>query len=297
MSEGPFDRPVTFAQVAARIEATTLGETAAAMRANFARLLLGEGGAGPPSDTAEALTIRPRGHEAAADDGPCLVWFHGGGYVFGAPETHRRAALALAAESGWPVVLPRYRLAPDHGWPSQLADALKAIGAIQRQGRPVVLVGDSAGGHLALTAALALARDRRPAAGLVLFSPNTDRTGLSRTRVANTPRDPMNADEDDTALARLAFGGRPPDDPQVSPLLDDLALLPPTLIEVGGREVLFDDARLLAERGRLAGAAITLHVEPHAFHLWQLWTPWLPEATASLARAAAHVRALLDPPS
>ena len=173
------------------------------------------------------------------------------------------------------VILPRYRLAPEHPWPAQLADGLDVLRAAQDAGQRVAVAGDSAGGHLALTVALALGRDGRPPAALALFSPNTDRTGLSDTRKANTPRDPMNADEDDRSLAQMVFG--------------DLSLLPPTHVEIGDREVLLGDSQVLAQRANEAGATISLHVEPGAFHMWQLWTPWLPAADVSLRRAAAFL--------
>ena len=287
----PFDGPVTFSDVAERVEAHDLGKTPAEMRAGFERLVRG-GEAGQPLAAGvgetwggvECVRVGPE------PGGAVVVWFHGGGYVFGSPETHARPASALAEALGVPVVLPRYRLAPEHPWPAQRDDALAVVRALQDDGRRAALAGDSAGGHLALVAALALADEGRPPLALALFSPNTDRTGRSDTRAANTPRDPMNSDDDDRHLADLTFQHRPDDDPEVSPLLADLSRLPPTHVEVGGREVLLDDARLLAEHARAAGADVSLHLDPEAFHMWQLWTPWLPAADASLGRAADALR-------
>ena len=286
-STGLFDGPVTFDDVEARIEAVDLGDTPEAMRAGFARLVRGDA-AGEPVPQAipetwggiDTLRLGPADVDAVA------VWFHGGGYVFGAPETHARTAAAFAEALGVPVVLPRYRLAPEHAWPAQRDDALAAVRALQDAGRRVALAGDSAGGHLALVTALALAGEGRPARALALFSPNTDRMGLSSTRQANTPRDPMNADDDDRQLAEWTFQGLPDDDPEVSPLLADLGRLPRTHVEVGGREVLLGDALLLAERACASGADLSLHITADAFHMWQLWTPWLPAADASIRRAA-----------
>lgn len=171
---------------------------------------------------------------------------------------------------------------------------MDVVRALQGSGQRVALAGDSAGGHLALTTALALAREGHPVAALLLCSPNTDRSGLNTTRRANSPRDPMNDDDQDTALARLAFGNMPEAHPQVSPLLDDLSLLPPTHIEVGENEVLQDDALLLASRGRSAGAPVECHVERGVLHMWQLWTPWLAPANTSIARLAAFLRKQLN---
>jgi acetyl esterase/lipase len=293
--DAPFSGRVSFEDVAERIRAHDLGDTPEAMRAAFARLVRGAAAGTPPPFATPAtwggvdgLTVAPP--DVDADTPARVVWFHGGGYVFGSPETHARAAAALATRLDEPVFLPRYRLAPEHVWPAQRDDALAVVRALQGSGRVVALVGDSAGGHLALVAALALARSGAPPVALTLLSPNTDRTGLSDTREANTPHDPMNADDDDRELAERTFGDRPDGDLDVSPVLGDLSPLPPTHVEVGDREVLLGDARILARRGRAAGAEVTLHVEAGAFHMWQLWTPWLPEADASLDRVAAFLR-------
>ncbi len=141
--------------------------------------------------------------------------------------------------------------------------------------------------HLALVTALEASRLGLDVVGLVLFSPNTDRTGLSTTRKANEPSDPMVDDEGDRELARLCFGTRPDDDPQVSPLLGELRLLPPLHIEVGDGEVLLDDSVLLADAARAAGVPTTLHVEADGLHMMQLWVPWWKAAGSSLERAAA----------
>lgn len=207
----------------------------------------------------------------------------------------KRTGASTPPSQSWrrAVFLPRYRLAPESPWPAQLDDALAVVRALQRDGKRVALAGDSAGGRLALTTALALAREGRPVATLPLCSPNTDRSALNTTRGADHPRDPMNDDDQDAALARLAFDGMPAAHPQVSPLLDDLSLLPPTHIEVGGNEVLPDDALLLAPRGQSAGASIGCLVEPGVFHMRQLWTPWLEPPDTSSARLAAFVRSQL----
>ena len=131
-----------------------------------------------------------------------------------------------------------------------------------------------------------MAKAGTPVAGLLLCAPNTDRTGLSDTRVRMTRRDPMNADGDDQALAARMFGDMPNAHPHVSPVTDDLSLLPPTHIEVGDPEVLLGDSVVLHERARRAGMNVTLHIEPDFLHMGQLWTPWWSPADASLDRCA-----------
>jgi acetyl esterase/lipase len=279
----PFDGPVDRAAIVARIEAHPLGETPGEMRERFARLVLGEDDA-PPSPPeglrltrgAQGLVVAP----AASENGPPLIWLHGGGYVFGSPETHLRIAYHLAARHGLTVHLPRYGLAPEAPWPAQLHGMLEML----PEG-PFALAGDSAGGHLALNLAL-----RREAVALVLCSPNTDRSGRSGTRNAMEGGDPMVDDAGDRRLAALTFGDRAAKDPEVSPLLGDLSRLPPLWIEAGRPETLLDDARMLHRAARASGVETSLHVTDGFLHMGQLWAPWWPPACASLDRIGAFVR-------
>lgn len=281
---GPFSGPVSRDRIVSRIREHPLGDQPAAQRTNFARLVLDES-----ADTeAEAATeVKFEGV------GGTIVYFHGGGYAFGSPLTHVRIGKRLAELTGFRVILPVYPLAPEHRWPAQLDAALAAVLKVSRDmSEPIVLAGDSAGGHLALVTALELARQGRRVAGLVLFSPNTDRSGLSTTRARNNPLDPMVDDAGDQELARQCFGDMAVDNPQFSPVLDDLTLLPPIYVEAGTEEVLLGDSLVLAQRAREAGGAVTLHVQPGGLHMGQLWTPWWAVAAASLERAATFTCAV-----
>ncbi|MBE3638828.1 alpha/beta hydrolase [Mangrovicoccus algicola] len=270
MTQDRTDRPGTEAALRARIARIPVEGSPAQMRRGFARLA----GAQPQ------LVETERGGVPclAAGAGPELVWFHGGGYVFGAPETHGLLARYLAAQ-GLRVLLPRYRLAPEHPWPAMLEDAMAVARA---SGPAAVLGGDSAGGHLALSAAL-----RCDVAGLALVSPNTDRSGRSRTR--DRDGDAMNDDATDARLFRMAMPGADPGAGEASPVLADLSRLPPLHLEAAGAEMLLDDTLILAREAALAGADLRLRVVPGLFHLFPLWPDALPEGAAVLARIAAFV--------
>jgi len=216
-------------------------------------------------------------------DGPPLLWVHGGGLVFGSPASHAAMADTLASLCQRPVILPAYRLAPEHPWPAPLDDLLAVLDALG----PVDLGGDSAGGQLALLAAL-----RRPGKvrRLFLISPNTDRTGASTTRAANSARDAMNDDAQDLALARLSFGAAPAAHPDASPLLADLTTLPPVWITAATNEVLLDDTLLLIAALGRAGVAVQGDIRKGLCHLWMLWPDAHPEARRTLNILAAAVR-------
>ena len=291
----PFSSPVDYDAVTARAATIDLGDDPAAMRAGFARLLLGDDPAPDDRPRVELGGVEGRLSGAHALDGApgaVCVWFHGGGYVFGSPETHRRVADRFAQALECPVVTPRYRLAPEHRWPAQLDDARAVVAALHERGHDVYLAGDSAGGHLAINTALAFAKTDTPVAGVALFSPNTDRSGLNATRAVNSPLDPIVDDAFDAHLAAMCFPPEHwmPEHPEVSPARADLSRLPRTHIEVGGRELLRDDSVVFYASAKTAGAPITLHETPAAFHMWQVWVPWLAEGAESLERAAAALQ-------
>ena len=292
-----FPGPVDYDAVTARAHTIDLGDTPTSMREGFAELLLGQS---PEADDRPTLRLGQREARLSGAQtldgytGTVVVWLHGGGYVFGSPETHRRVADRFAEACGLPVAALRYRLAPEHPWPAQLDDAVAAVRDLHARGCQVILAGDSAGGHLCVNTALACAKTEHPVKALALFSPNTDRSGLNTTRAANTERDPIVDDAFDTMLARMCFPPAewPTDHPQNSPVRADLSLLPPTHIEVGGRELLRDDSTVFFAFAKTAGADISLHETPEAFHMWQVWTPWLVEADESLGRVGDWVRGL-----
>ncbi|MGR3269674.1 hypothetical protein DU478_18870 [Thalassococcus profundi] len=268
------------ADIAARVEAHPVKGTPDEMRAAF-RALAPDGPWGR-RDCIGGVPVVIHGTESGNDG--TILFLHGGGYVFGDATTHAAAAACLAELTGDCVILPEYRLAPEHPWPAPLNDACAVLNA--RDG-PISVVGDSAGGHLALS--LTLARPGRVDA-LALISPNTDRTGLSRTRDSNSAHDLMNSDADDAALGALAFGDRHADDPAVSPLLSDLSGLPPLYLTATTTEVLLDDTLLFARAAARAGVRVTLKVEPDLFHMWTLWPAWPParRSWAGVAQALSR---------
>ena len=282
-----------------RIERFPVEGTIEEKRAAFAALAdLPPGERGPPPRRErlhglDTLSFAgAEGDDAAGATGRVpLVHLHGGGYVFGSPDTHRRLARVLAASSGTTVHLPAYPLAPEHPWPAQ-REAM--IDWLERLDAPdgLLLSGDSAGGHLALSLALDAPQAlRERLRGLVLFSPNTLRDHeRSATRHAHADTDAMNDPDGDADLARIAFGKLRADDPEQNPAARDLGSLPPLHVDVGGAEVLLDDSLQLARRAALDGVAVDLHVEPGAFHLRQLFAGHWPEADASLERAGRWVR-------
>lgn len=270
-------RQTTRTDLERHIRDTPVTGTPQQMRAAFARL----------AGLQPALPIHDIGGVpcAMAGDGqPGAIWLHGGGYVFGGVESHGHAITRLAARLGQAVVMPLYRLAPEATWPDQRHDALAVLNALPR---PLPLIGDSAGGHLALHMAFAKPDS---VTALALIGANTDRTEQSRTRSDTSDHDLMNDSAQDAALARMALPHAPLGSIHASPLMGPLDWLPRTYITCSCNEVLADDSLLLARAAGLAGVEVTLKVERDLFHMWTLWPHVLPEAAQTLDQIANWLR-------
>lgn len=197
----------------------------------------------------EVLRVSPSGVPRGR-----VLHFHGGGYRLGMPEMDGPFAEALADACGVEVLLPRYRLAPEHPFPAGLNDGLAAFDALPDD-VPCLISGASAGGGLA--AAIASLRGGK-AVGLMLHSAWLDLSVTAPSYDSNAECDPLFSRASAETAAALYLQGADPAHPQASPLLVDPAAFPPTLITVGSGEVLLDDARAMA--ARLGGKARLLEV-------------------------------------
>lgn len=213
-----------------------------------------------------------------------MLYFHGGGYVFGSAKMYRGLAGRIAKAAAATVDVPDYRLAPEHPHPAAVEDGLAAYRATVERVPPehVVVGGDSAGGGLTLAVLQAARDDGLPMpAGMVLLSPWLDLRG--------DPRDKPNAGTELLILppiveraTRWYVGDRTPDEPAISPILGSLEGLPPALVQVSASELLHDDSRVFVDAARAAGVEVTLEVVDDLWHVWQLMAPAVPEARASI---------------
>jgi epsilon-lactone hydrolase len=192
------------------------------------------------------------------DSGGGLLYLHGGGFTIGSATTHRALATRLASATGTTVHLLDYRLAPEHPFPAALDDVVAAWGELAEGTDPrrIALAGDSAGGWLALMAALRLRDAGKPLpAVLGLVSPWLDLTG------ASWPADVTDPMLRPSWLRRCAAGFAPGADladPGLAPLAADLSGLPPMVVHVGSEEILLEDAIALARHARAAGVPVDL---------------------------------------
>ena len=127
-------------------------------------------------------------------------------------------------------------------------------------------------------------------AAIVAMSPWTDLAVTGESVRRNARADPMLNAEDVPHLASRYLAGADPSHPYASPLYGDPAGLPPTLIQVGGDEILLDDSVRMAARMREAGVAVRLEIWPRMPHVFQSFCSILPEARRAIGRIGAFVR-------
>ncbi len=237
-----------------------------------------------------ALGIEPEGGAT----GGTILYFHGGAWVFGSPATAQHITAALVRRTGARAVSLDYRLAPEHPFPAAIDDAVAAYRDLLDHGVPaeqIVLAGDSAGGGLTITTALA-ARDAglpNPA-GVVAFSPGLDATRSGESMTTKHGIDPLFTRRSLEQVGAYHLAGQDPRQPLLSPaVFADLRGLPPLLLQAGSNEVLLDDSTRLATRAAAAGVDVILDVTADVPHVFQSFTGSLDEADAALDRAGRFI--------
>lgn len=227
-----------------------------------------------------------------------VLYLHGGAYISGSPRYYRHFTWRIAETTRARVWALAYRLAPEHPFPCALDDAVAAyrhLLAAAGDARHIAVIGDSAGGGLTLALLLRLRDERVPLpAAAVAISPWTDLALASHSLADNASIDPMLNARDLPRLVELYLAGADPHMPYASPVYGDTKGLPPTLIHVGGDEILRDDAVRMAEALRYGGCHAELEVWPRMPHVWHLFAPVMPEARRAIARIGDFVEARFE---
>jgi monoterpene epsilon-lactone hydrolase len=230
--------------------------------------------------------VTPRG---VARPRHAILYLHGGAFVAGSPRTHRSITRRLSALTGALVLAPDYRLAPESPFPAQLDDCVATYRQLLADGYSadrIAIAGDSAGANLAFMTAIAGMKAGLPApASLVLMSPAFSLKPLPQsTHAQREARDPM---------IRLAWGFSvehalkvPHEHPLANPMAQDLSALPPSLIQVGEDEVLYDNATWLVGAATAAGRTSELEVYLKRWHVFQAHATLLPSSVRALDRQA-----------
>ncbi len=226
------------------------------------------------------------------DTSRLVLYLHGGGYTLGSRKSHRGLAGRIARAAKARVLLPDYRLAPEHPFPAALEDATSCWRWLMSGGyapHHIAIAGDSAGGGLALSTVLALKASGAALPACVIgLSPWTDLDGAGPTAQPGAVDDPMLSP---VGLHTSARHYAPGDlrNPLAAPLHGDLEGFPPLLLQVGTKEILLSDSTRFADKAKSAGVEVTLEIEDGLIHVWQMF-PQLPEAQSAVERIGAFIQ-------
>jgi acetyl esterase/lipase len=210
---------------------------------------------------------------ARAQKAAAILHVHGGWFNLGTARAYRNLVGHIASSAGAQAFIPDYRLAPEHPFPAAVTDVDACYrGLIDKGFNKLAVVGDSAGGTLALVL-LSIACERarkgdRALVGAYAISPVTDLALTGESFETRADADPYFTKSQAAGLVAAYLGGTDPKNPLASPLYGDLSGLPPIRVQVGDDEVLLDDSRRYVERAVAAGVDAELDVwmgMPHGF--------------------------------
>ena len=223
-----------------------------------------------------------------------LLYLHGGGYVVCSPITHRTLTCYLAERLSANVLVPDYRLAPEHPFPAGLEDAVAAYDWLVSEGNDpteIVIAGDSAGGGLTLATLLSLRDQSKPMpAAAALLSPYTDVTHSGASIDLNSDTDHFFRGDLIKEGGADYCGETPRTHPLVSPVFADFKGLPPLFIQVSKAECLLDDSTRVAARARAEGVNVTLDAWDGMPHVWNIFHRYIPEGKRANEDLAAFLR-------
>lgn len=234
-------------------------------------------------------------HQPSTDQ--VIFHIHGGAFFLGGLASHRALVSDLAVYNGCSAIHVDYPLAPEQPFPKAI-DAIHAVYmALIAQGiepKKLIVSGDSCGGNLAMVLCLRLKELQQPLpAGVVLLSPWLDLTLSSPSLNYNRRHDALLSLQALRAGLHFYVGQRlRHDNPQLSPLLDDLTGLPPTLLQVGSKEILLDDSKRFYQQAKAQGVRVSCQVYTGMWHNFHMFGRWFPEARDALNDIAAFIRQL-----
>lgn len=226
---------------------------------------------------------------AELNEAGAILFIHGGAFCVGNYFSHRTLTHRLAAFSKLSVYAPDNRLAPEHPSPAALDDIYACFQHLLEhegyQPQQIVIAGDSAGGYLTLALAQRLLENQQLPAGVMLISSLIDLQLQGDTLSSNAKVDPMlhmGWIKQAMAWANIQQ--------QVTFLEQDWTGLPPTLIQVGELEMLFDDSRSIGAHLAACGVTTELNIYQGGWHDFHLQAQYLTRSREAIERLAEFAR-------
>lgn len=202
-----------------------------------------------------------------------ILYLHGGGYTCGGLHYALGFGSMLSVQTGTRVFCAAYRLAPEAPFPAAVEDGVAAYQYLLEKGysaENITLCGESAGGGLCYSLCLKLSELNLPLpCGIIAISPWTDLTASGESYLRNKEIDPTMTAEVLRFFAESYT--KEIENPLASPLFADLSRMPPSLIFVGGDEIMLSDSVLMQEKLIQSGRQSQLIVTPERWHGYLLY--------------------------
>ncbi|ENV31828.1 alpha/beta hydrolase [Acinetobacter gerneri] len=220
-----------------------------------------------------------------------IFHIHGGAFFVGSIKTHRAFLSEVAERTQMQVLHLNYPLSPEARYPDALDAIYDVYSTLLDQGvlaKDIIVSGDSCGANLALALCLRLKQeDLEMPSGLMLLSPFLDLTLTSESLRYNEKLDALLSVEAlETGISFYLPKNIDKSDPFVSPIFGDFAGLPPTLVQVGSKEILLDDAKRFEDKAKEAGVDVRYKLYTGMWHNFQMFSPWFEEAKKAIADIA-----------
>ncbi|MFV5515147.1 alpha/beta hydrolase [Acinetobacter gerneri] len=220
-----------------------------------------------------------------------IFHIHGGAFFVGSIKTHRAFLSEVAERTQMQVLHLNYPLSPEARYPDALDAIYDVYSTLLDQGvlaKDIIVSGDSCGANLALALCLRLKQeDLEMPSGLMLLSPFLDLTLTSESLRYNEKLDALLSVEAlETGISFYLPKNIDKSDPFVSPIFGDFAGLPPTLVQVGSKEILLDDAKRFEDKAKETGVDVRYKLYTGMWHNFQMFSPWFEEAKKAIADIA-----------
>jgi acetyl esterase/lipase len=226
--------------------------------------------------------------------GRIILYLHGGTYCTGSVKSYRILARKLADVCNSELLIINYRLAPENPYPGAIEDSMMAYMWLLDNGykaKDIFIMGDSAGGGLALATGLKIKElGLDMPSGFVCMSPWTDLTLSGESFKGRAKRDSILNPKVVKKCAKLYYGDHDPADFLISPLFGDFTGFPPVMIQVGTEEMLYDDSARLVHKLKNSKVTVRFEVWKKMFHVWQFFYLVLPESKEAVEEIGKFVK-------
>ncbi len=230
----------------------------------------------------------------ASDANKVILYLHGGGYFCGSLLSHGGLVSEIAKESGTCALQLEYRKAPEHKFPAPVEDSCSVYSWLLDRGyraENIIIAGDSAGGGLTMATLLSIKNLSLPLPSCaVCLSPWVDMEATGESYKSRQKLDPIVTMKTVNQVIKMYMNGTDLRIPTASPLYGDLSGLPPLLIQVGEREILYSDAEMLAEKAESDGVDVIFEEWTDMVHVWQMFYQQLSVARDAIKRIGIFIR-------